>query len=175
MKSKRSRVFLGRNDDGDRVWAEIEIRPIYQSHQRSHYWKQTVNHKIVPLDAVEISVTFDLISYRCREVTACGASRDEFRRITKPAKGLTVGEIHRLADLGDKWHLNGMQAGCVHQTVVWEDHKYGRRPSLELTPACPLTGYKYGHAWLSEIVPSNVIAELEAFMAKGEPTRAFDF
>jgi len=68
----------------------------------------------------------------------------------------------RIVELADRWHLNTMRAGCAHQAVVWEDSPYGRRPSLELTEPCPVTGYRYGHAWLVEIPPTDVRAELRS-------------
>lgn len=67
----------------------------------------------------------------------------------------------RLLAIADRWHLNTMRAGCAHQQVVMERGPYGReRPSLDRTPPCPITGYRYGHAWLVEIPPDDVLAEL---------------
>jgi hypothetical protein len=175
MKGKAARLYLGRTEEDDRVYAEIQLNPMYQSHQRASktYRKESVNHKIVPFDAVSISVTHERYG---REVSF-GASTDGFLDVVKPAKGLTLEEIKRLAELGNRWHLNGMRAGCAHQTVVWENHEqYGyRQPSHSKTLPCPITGYKYGHAWLSELAPVKVMAEFEAFMAKGKPIPAHNF
>lgn len=72
----------------------------------------------------------------------------------------------RILELADRWHLNTMKAGCAHQTVVWENSEYGRRPSLELTKPCPETGYRYGSAWLVEVPPAEVIEELRALVTQ---------
>jgi hypothetical protein len=63
----------------------------------------------------------------------------------------------------DRWHLNTMRAGCAHQTVVWEDSRYGVRPSLERTPVCPVSGYRYGSAWLVEVLPDTVLVKCREF------------
>lgn len=73
-------------------------------------------------------------------------------------EGWTPGRVRQVDTYGARWHLNGMKAGCAHQSVVWEDSKYGRRPDLERTAPCPETGYRYGSAWLSEPLPAEVLA-----------------
>ena len=65
-----------------------------------------------------------------------------------------------LRDLWRDWHLNDMDAGCAHQAVVYEDLA-GRRPSLDLTEPCPLTGYRYGTAWLARPLTEAVLADLK--------------
>lgn len=86
----------------------------------------------------------------------------EFAAPGEPGAGLgwDQARANRLVDLASSWHLNTMQAGCAHQTVVWEDGWYGRRPSLELTEPCPHTGYRYGSKWLVKPVTLDVAMEL---------------
>lgn len=61
-----------------------------------------------------------------------------------------------------KYHLNGMRAGCIHQTAVYRDGRYGREVDLDATPPCPITGYKYGSAWLLEELPEGFRQRVEA-------------
>ena len=56
----------------------------------------------------------------------------------------------------ERWHLNDMRPECAHMDLP-EDRSYDARKGI----TCPITGYKYGTAWLYEDVPGGVIAELE--------------
>ena len=50
------------------------------------------------------------------------------------------------------YHLNDMQAGCVHQRALgWNN--YDEHPS----EPCPECGYKYGSAWLKMEVPKEAL------------------
>lgn len=60
-----------------------------------------------------------------------------------------------LVELWDRWHLNGMRAGCEHQRArgwTWETH-----PSA----ACPECGYRFGSAWLFEELPGDFVAQCD--------------
>lgn len=50
------------------------------------------------------------------------------------------------------WHLNSMTAGCAHQEPVM-DARGGF--DLDRTAPCPVTGYKFGHAWLVRLLPDG--------------------
>jgi len=58
------------------------------------------------------------------------------------------------------WHLNGMQAGCVHQRL--QGRTYQTDPGHE----CAACGTKLGHAWYHWPLPGRVIEQIQAF--KGE-------
>lgn len=85
-------------------------------------------------------------------------------RLGRPSPLLTSAALLELADIADRWHLNEMRAGCAHQTVVWEDEPY-HRPSLTQTQPCPVSGYRYGSAWLVEPLPTDVLTRLLALLA----------
>lgn len=57
-----------------------------------------------------------------------------------------------------RWHLNDMRAGCEHQRA-FERTTASKWRVGELCAEC---GYRYGHAWLFEEVPADVIAFLES-------------
>lgn len=146
--------FLGRLDDGDRVHVTVELR---ETTAAAPY--QTITHTSIT-DLVELSVTGTLTRKHSSHPYGFGQCHDAAADIVRPADGVTVADCKRFAELAKRWHLNAMRAACAHQTVVWEDSNYGRRPSLTLTEPCPITGYKYGHAWLAEALPVDVVAEL---------------
>ena len=47
-----------------------------------------------------------------------GQNLEDVRAITKPAEGWTLEDIRELADIWDRWHLNGMNAYCEHQRAL---------------------------------------------------------
>jgi hypothetical protein len=158
----KSRIFLGMTDEGDRVFANIELRS-----QPPVAPYQTVDH--VDLDPnseyTELAITFEMIEKGRKEPSSVGAGTAwSVRAVTKPAVPFTA----RLAAVTEEWHLNGMSAGCSHQTVVYEDSRGGQRPSLERTKPCPETGYKYGSAWLVKPLPAEIEQEVREWMKAGD-------
>lgn len=100
------------------------------------------------------------------DYSACGQIVDDVAAVQDFAPGWTAQDVASLVAIWRRWHLNDMRAGCVHvPEPVREDSPYGRRPDLTNTPACPETGYRYGHAWLVEEPPADVLAEFRRLMA----------
>jgi hypothetical protein len=60
----------------------------------------------------------------------------------------------RLRMTWDRWHLNGMRAGCAH---------LGKGSTIG--DVCEVSGYKYGHAWLVE--PLTMQGALDILRAMG--------
>jgi hypothetical protein len=81
--------------------------------------------------------------------------------LVTPALGITQQDIKRLRRTWERWHLNDMRPNCDHQEKV-------SPPPADLAtiPACPETGYRYGHAWLLEPLPAEVEAWVREFAAK---------
>jgi len=80
--------------------------------------------------------------------------------IPKPA-------ILKILDIWDKWHLNDLHAGTKAQTAIIEKvkAKQGGR-QIDYDWCCGMLrqynmyedrGYKYGHGWLCEVLPQEVI------------------
>ena len=70
-----------------------------------------------------------------------------------------------------EWHLNDMKAGTPAQETELKKHEFPGYPESHYTWACeilekaglhPDNGYKYGSAWLSVDVPSDVIEFLQS-------------
>jgi len=100
-----------------------------------------------------------------RDMISGGATVEPLGELISYAPGWDAGKAARLIELS-AWHLNGMTAGCDHQVPVMETDRYGRTvPSLDLTPPCPETGYRYGHAWLVRELPPGMLDEVRALFA----------
>lgn len=145
---------VGKTESGGYVVLEVSI-------DRTPGEWQTTTHDTVtdPLCLHIVGEAYEKGERRGNPSRA-GQCVDALDEITKPAAGWTLDEVREVRALWDRWHLNTMKAGCAHQTVVWEDEPY-RRPSLELTQPCPETGYRYGHAWLTEPLPDDVIERVK--------------
>jgi hypothetical protein len=113
---------------------------------RSEVTRRTIDH-----DYVENPWAFSVSGsvWRARNSPDChsaGQIIDTVRRIKTPA-------VQELCRLWKRWHLNELRGACVHMT-----------PSATYDPAtapvCPETGYRYGAAWLTEVIPDNEIATI---------------
>ncbi len=82
--------------------------------------------------------------------------RDEQSKI-KLAKGWTRKMLAQFFDIWKEWHLNDMQAGCVHQRFEQRimGTEYQSYPA-NFAAICPECGYHYGTKWLSKEVPESV-------------------
>lgn len=79
--------------------------------------------------------------------------------------------LNKLYDIWDKWHLNDINAGCIHQDS-WDtgvkdiNGKYLGHIDFENNPdgllgkPCPECGYRYGHSWLYRELPEEVVSFL---------------
>lgn len=149
-------LYIGRVGSGDRFYLRVEVRPLAGGSGL------TVEHKIVSDDMQELSMAGVLIRKggsitRDGDILACGRSVDDLRSVTRDlAPGLTPADVTELADIWDRSHLNGLRALCAHQ--VMPDRVDGRLPDAwwEQVPACPVSGYRAGSAWLTEDVSADI-------------------
>lgn len=101
-----------------------------------------------------------------------GQARESLAEVTEPAPGWTLAEIAELGEIWDRWHLNDMRAACAHMdtTIPTDAHleeRYGRPDEqgwLLANVTCPETGYRYGHAWLTEEIPADVVERVRHLM-----------
>lgn len=107
------------------------------------------------------------------------------------APGLEREWVERLWEIWDEWHLNGMNAGCVHQRKIAKrlgktpgkifatrydlDHPERVRASYDsmfgkqVTEArvrCAICEHDYGSSWLYEPLPEDVLAFVREAMEK---------
>lgn len=108
---------------------------------------------------------------------------------------ISTEDLAELVSIWRRWHLNDMRAGCEHQREEgWDErpidptkptNTYGRHfegqqqdswnllgwvrpdehPDGLLTKPCPVCGYKYGSAWLTEDLPESVREWFERFFS----------
>jgi hypothetical protein len=152
---------IGRTASRGEVIVIVEIENV----RNPGVWP-TVTHGEIsdPLNLSIMGEVWEPGDRRRHDASRCGQVTDSLLEIVKPAEGWTLEEVRELHDIWERWHLNTMVAACAHQEVVYEDSAYGRRPSLDKTPACPETGYRYGSKWLTDPLPTDVIARIEHLM-----------
>lgn len=147
LSNSREGIRVGRIVGEGEVFIDIAMR-------RLHGGRETVEHDAI-VDPLELSIMGEVRAGS--QVVSCGQILDDVRRVTRFARGWTPARLERLCDMWEKWHLNGMKAECAHMETVWEEGRWGMRPSMTLTPPCPETGYRYGSAWLVKPLPNDVV------------------
>lgn len=150
--------YVGRTADGRRVWLELELRGWSRS-------GESVEHQPVT-GYTELSVCasgLDKGSKRGIDIDFGGQCDDAVAEVVRPAPGWTVAELAEVVEVWHRWHLNGVKAGCVHLAGV-----------TDTKVECPVQAadpdieepYRWGHAWLIEPLPSDVITQVRAWAAK---------
>ena len=91
---------------------------------------------------------------------SCGQCSGELLDFSRPSRApFTDDDRKKLYDAWGQWHLNDMRAGCEHQREL------ATRP--EISEPCVVCGYKYGHAWLYEALPNDVLEWLHGLPTSG--------
>ena len=77
-----------------------------------------------------------------------------------------------IENLWSAHHLNDMQAACDHMTPDMRARHEGESTSewqtrMLDTVVCPVSGYRWGHAWLARKVPADVLTTARAVVASG--------
>ena len=105
---------------------------------------------------------------------SCGQIIMDWTPIVNYAKGWTPSMVRRFLDIWDRWHLNDMQAGTPEQMDFARKYykEHNRANYDEICNALKNAGlyeivqadgtlYKYGHAFLFEPIPADVVQFLE--------------
>lgn len=66
-------------------------------------------------------------------------------------------KVSRIVEVWRTWHLNGVQAECVHQR-----NGFSSDPAIS-GQICSVTGYKYGSAWLIKVLPAEIVEEVKSW------------
>jgi hypothetical protein len=84
--------------------------------------------------------------------------------VSKFLPGWNRAKVKKLQEVWERWHLNDMNAGVKEQEDFLREWK--KTNKYEYTAACDalkeaglyeVNGYKYGHGWIKEDVPQEVI------------------
>lgn len=134
-----------------RVYVDVTIA------HRQGQTHQTTDHREIA-DWWELSISAGITTAQSRrehDYKQCGQSIEPVAMVANGPEFLPG-----FVKAWNAWHLNGVTAACAHQTVVWEDGPYGRRPSLDQTLPCldndGAVRYRYGSAWLVRELPADV-------------------
>lgn len=65
-------------------------------------------------------------------------------------------KIVRICEVWERWHLNNLHAGCVHQRE-FEKEPYEKHKGCH----CDICNYTYGHDWQFEEIPQEIIDEIQ--------------
>lgn len=168
METLKAEGYVGRTSDGDRLWIEIRLEP------QSGRGFKSIEHEDVEGEFYRLSICGSGLYKGSRtrgDIDFGGQCVDMLADVTKLERPWTAEQLADLLEIWKEWHLNDTTAGCAHQTPVYAEDQYGRNvPSLELTPPCPETGYRYGHAWLIRTLPADVLARVREHMDRLDST-----
>lgn len=143
-----------------KVTVDIRMEQVEGAHE-------TTEHVTIagPLD---FAITANVWQPRGKDIVAAGPAFG----FLDDLDSYTYGEdlVTFLKGAADKWHLNTMKAGCVHQDDTVPEgvtDVIGWR--LDNVPPCPVVGYKYGRKWLVEPLTDEFVRDLLSALA--EPIR----
>jgi hypothetical protein len=133
---------------GYRHSAELVISVRLDSEDRV---RETTDHRYVATYK-RLGISAGVWNRQRTDFVCCGQIRDALDNMVLYAPGWDAQKVQRLGEIWDAWHLNELNAGCVHQ--------------VDNRDVCPETGYMYGHAWLLRELPADIEDEVEAMFAR---------
>ena len=158
-------VYMGKTSNAEHVYAEIEIRPADDTRQVTF-----TDHSTGPRPET-VSISFSVTNRKPRDprnipdsyyITAGQVPADE-RVIAEPAIPASA-----IVAINQSWkndHLNELNAACDHMTPEMlaplpgepMHGKGGWQYRMLDTMVCPVTGYKWGSAWLTRTVDTTML------------------
>lgn len=187
MPKTTTTVKAGTFPNGDRLNLTIELRDITREDPKRTVSGDTVSRY------VELAITGERFEYRHRDPSSAGQNLGDLRDLVAD-EGAELNypreDLREVLRIWERWHLNGMTAGCQHQLRDgWHKRPidprkpldtYGRHyegqqsatwnmlawvterehPEGLLSRPCPECGYKYGSAWLLDPLPVEVAETL---------------
>jgi|ERR1051326_1916842 hypothetical protein len=149
-----------------RVEIEVALRPLQRVAP-----ELTIDLQPAAADARELSIC--AIIYRNGRDYSAGQCRETVLSVL--ASHPAIADVKRLCELWERWHLNGMRPDTRVQREALKDMEPAVYPQSHYDKACAHLeakgllldrGYRYGSAWLSEPLPSDVVAEVESIVAR---------
>jgi hypothetical protein len=151
-----------------RVEIEVNLRPLQRVAP-----ELTIDLEPAAADARELSICALIYRNDRDDCETAGQCRETVLSVL--AHHPAIADVTRLCALWERWHLNGMQAGTRAQREALEDMAPAVYPQSHYDKACAHLetkgllfdrGYRYGNAWLSEPLPSDVVQEVESIVAR---------
>ncbi len=154
-------------NDSVRVEVTMELR----ERDDSRGYKDIYGNKVTSF--VELSLVGE-VWYKTsngrllHESHSCGQIRSELSKAFSENA-----DVQELCALWERWHLNGMRAGNAKQNeflamefTATNPYTYNKAcKALKNAGLYEHEGYKYGHAWLCEELPEEVIKRVREIMA----------
>ena len=141
--------LVGWTYDGRKIYVSARIKKTDRELTSTTHQVTPTGSNTISLSGVEIRTRGSF--KRDGDWISCGQNLDALKEVVKLADNWTRPEVLSLWEIWDNHHLNDMQAKCAHQdkTTKWD-----------VTPNCPVTGYKAGSAWLFSPVPDSTLHSL---------------
>ena len=115
---------------------------------------ETIDHQKLPnTEGYVLSISGNIWNSRKTDVCSGGQNIDKINEIFK--KNILV---YRLHWLWKHYHLNDMRPNCIHQrTGSFHDEEI-------MSQVCKHTGYLYGSKWLFEVIPPDIVLEVQTII-----------
>lgn len=134
---------------------EIEIR----NKENAIDWDTLEEVHNVP----EVSMSARVWNSKKSDILSGGQMLEELVKYVPVSEKRT--KVKRLVEIWKQYHLNDLQAGTVRQTEALEKagiSGYNESVAhLKLIDLYDDNGYKYGHGWLYQPVPGNILTEIK--------------
>lgn len=156
-----------------RVTVEMRVERLERSDE---YETTEHDHISAPLD---FALTTAVWNWNGTDWLEGGATVEPLRQVLKSGnfgEGFNAEKVAALIELHEQYHLNSMQAGCAHQTRAEDPNGNALTATgyaLDNTAPCPITGYKYGSAWLVKPLPADFVPNLLGILADVDPSRVY--
>lgn len=147
-----------------RMTVTIELQTIEAGWQTTDH--KTTDHKTTDGTEYRLSVCGE--AKRPGGAYSGGQNRDDLAAVLQVGTpAMDRNDLASLLAIWERWHLNDLQAGCVHQDHVPHNVADWTASAAAESAKCP-NGYRYGSAWLVTPLPADVVAEVRRLMALGK-------
>lgn len=121
--------------------------------ERTHNdFAETVEHDLIE-NPLRLSISAGVWNRQKTDFIIAGQAREALDNMVSYAEGWDAAKVARLKEIWAEWHLNDMNAACVHQSG--DNHE-----------TCEM-GYRYGTQWLVRELPTAIADELQSMMEVG--------
>ena len=112
---------------------------------------------------LELSISAGEWNSALTDYTQCGQMQDTIKKAWREGRiklAIPYKTYRKLMAAWDHYHLNGTNAGCIHQDAYkdkvtnWDYSEVIKIPEFA---KCPVCGYVYGSAWLYREIPDDVV------------------
>lgn len=141
---------IGKLKDAGKVTLELTI---YEENRE----QMTIDHNTVN-SYKTLSICGEIRSEDGRHWYSCGQIIDHLTPDNFSQLDIFVPELMEIVSIWKHYHLNDLNAGCVHQDAVPSNETYNDWKVLQAieTQKCPHR-YEYGSSWLLKELPEEIV------------------